>query len=271
MVETPSTSGPQWRHFCTSVQGASHIENDVPCQDACALSVLGDTVILALSDGAGSASQAERGANLVVRFWLEHFTTLLEGHPDAASVLAECDATDIELLLRRIHDAVAEEAEALEVEAGEFSATLLGAVVTPTHALVAQVGDGGWVALINGVCGCLTWPTSGEFVGQTTFATSDAAASVLQLVRLAKAPEALVGFTDGMERLLLDFQTRLPATGFFLPALRSFKQNPVHFPAQMEEYLSSEGVCARTDDDKSLGIVLNPNGAIFEGAPSMIL
>jgi hypothetical protein len=260
MVEIPSVSEPQWRHFCTSVRGASHIENAVPCQDASALSVLGDTVILALSDGAGSASQAERGANLVVRFWLEHFRGLLEGQPDAAALLAACTQTDIELLLKRIHDAVGAEAEALEVEAGEFSATLLGAVVTPTQALVAQVGDGGWVALMNGVWGCLTWPTGGEFVGQTTFATSDAAASALQFVRLAKAPEALVGFTDGLERLLLDFQTRLPATGFFLPALRSFKQNPVQFPFQLKEYLASDEVCARTDDDKSLGIVLNPNG-----------
>ena len=103
MVEIPSVSEPQWRHFCTSVRGASHIENAVPCQDASALSVLGDTVILALSDGAGSATQAERGANLVVRLWLEHFRELLEGQPDAAALLAACTQTDIELLLKRIH------------------------------------------------------------------------------------------------------------------------------------------------------------------------
>ncbi len=256
---SPATSA-RWLPFCASIQGSAHLEKGLPCQDAGKFAVLGErgeTVVLALSDGAGSAAHAERGSQIVVQHWIEHFQTLLQDHPDPAAVLAESDATDIGLILQRIRETVASEAAVLEVEACEFSATLLGAVVTGNHALVAQVGDGAWVGVLKGVCGCLTWPTNGEYAGQTTFANSEMAADFLQLVHLPEAPSALAGFTDGLERLLLDFQTQQPASGFFLPVFRSLQNDAQLFSAQLEQYLSSESVCARTDDDKSLGILLN--------------
>ena len=260
LADSSPPSSSRWLTFCACIKGSAHLENGLPCQDAGRLAVLGehgDTVLLALSDGAGSAAYAERGAQIVVQQWMEHFQTLLQDHPDPAGVLTDCDATDIGLILRRIREAVASEASVLGVEPVEFSATLLGAVVTGTQALVAQVGDGAWVGLFNGICGCLTWPVNGEFAGQTTFANSEAAADSLQLVHLQKAPSALAGFTDGLERVLLDFQTRQPASGFFLPVFRALKHDTQHFSTQLEQYLQSESVCARTDDDKSLAILLN--------------
>jgi hypothetical protein len=112
---------------------------------------------------------------------------------------------------------------------------------------------------VNGILGCLTWPTGGEFAGQTVFATSESAPNALQLVRLPYAPSALVGFTDGMERLLLDFRTQLPAVGFFKPVFDGLRASPQTFGGQLEEYLESASVCERTDDDKSIGIVLRPH------------
>jgi hypothetical protein len=76
------------------------------------------------------------------------------------------------------------------------------------------------------------------------------------MVRLPSAPSALVGFTDGMERLLLDFRTQLPAAGFFKPVFQGLQASPQTFGAQLEEYLESASVCERTDDDKSIAIVL---------------
>ena len=258
----PSTPSPFWHQFCTSLTGTSHLAHRTPCQDASALTRLGpsgEIVILALSDGAGSASHSDIGAQTVVRHWLEYFTTLLHQCPDPDAVLAECGLPELHAILADIRNSVESHALAFEVSPSDFSATLLGAVLTPSGALVAQVGDGCWVGAVNGILACLTWPTGGEFAGQTVFATSESAPLALQLVRLPGAPSALVGFTDGMERLLLDFQTQLPAAGFFKPVFQGLGASPQTFGAQLEEYLESVSVCERTDDDKSIGIVLRSN------------
>jgi hypothetical protein len=73
----------------------------------------------------------------------------------------------------------------------------------------------------------------------------------------ASAPSALAGFTDGTERLLLNFKSRRPVAGFFLPAFEEFRKSPETFGAQLEAYLESAEVCERTDDDKSIAIILN--------------
>ena len=217
----------------------------------------GEIVLMALSDGAGSASHSDIGAQTVVSHWLDAFTTLLRQCPDPDAVLAESGATTLHTMLSNIRNSMERDALAFEVSPSDFSATLLGAVLTPSGALVAQVGDGAWVGCVNGILGCLTWPTGGEFAGQTVFATSESAPYALQMVRLSSPPSALVGFTDGLERLLLDFQTQLPAEGFFKPVLRDLKASPQTFGAHLEEYLESAAVCERTDDDKSIGLVLN--------------
>lgn len=261
MTEVSKTDNARWIAVCTSLAGTSHSARGAGCQDVSGLRRLGlsgEVVLLALSDGAGGASHSQIGAQTVVRHWIEHFTRLLGENPKPDEVLLECGQVELLKLLGGMRSAVEKEAHALGVEPAEFSATLLGAVLTPFGGLVAQVGDGCWVGVFQGVLGCLTWPTGGEFAGQTVFATSEAAPHALQLVHFRGVPAALAGFTDGMERLLLDFRTQMPAGGFFLPVFRALKDSPETFRAQLEAYLQSAEVCERTDDDKSIGVVLNP-------------
>ena len=258
-----------WRHFCSSVRGTSHESGGLRCQDASSLvwcDARAETLVLALSDGAGSARHAEQGAALVVRIWSETFSRLLADRPDPAAVLEACTASSVEEILCRIAEEVAREAAALGALPEDFSATLLGAVLTPSNALLAQVGDGCWVGLVEEGLSCLTWPLGGEFAGQTTFATSPAARAALQLVHLPRAPAALAGFTDGLERLLLDFQTRLPAAGFFLPTFEALGRDTPGFHHHMEAFLRSEKVCALTDDDKSLALVVRDSAEVPRGA-----
>jgi hypothetical protein len=255
-----STPSPFWLHSCTSLAGTSHLARRAPCQDASAVLRLGgagEIVILALSDGAGSATHSDIGAQTVVARWHDYFQTLLHQCPDPHAVLAECGPAELHAILADIRNCVERDALAFETAPAEFSATLLGAVLTPSGALVAQVGDGCWVGLVDGILGCLTWPTGGEFAGQTVFATSESAPHFLQWTHLSSAPQALAGFTDGLERLLLDFHTFLPAAGFFRPVFQALKESPQSFGVQLEEYLESGAVCERTDDDKSIAIVLN--------------
>ncbi len=252
-----------WNHVCVSVRGTSHAASGAPCQDAAQCLSEGlsrDTVILALSDGAGSAVHAEKGARIVTNCWLEYFRSRFVPGADPAVLLADCGTHDALAVLESIQNAVALQAGAHGVASEDFSATLLGAVVTASGAFVVQVGDGCWVANVGGVTGCVTWPTGGEFVGQTIFATCPRANEALQTVLVQSPVSGLAGFTDGMERLLLDFATRLPAPDFFNAAFSAMRRPSPVFSQHLTDFLESENVCAATNDDKSLGIIARLNG-----------
>jgi hypothetical protein len=133
----PSTPSPLWHPFCTSLAGTAHRHRGTPCQDASAMRRLGahgEIVLMALSDGAGSASHSDIGAQTVVSHWLDAFTTLLHQCPDPDAVLAESGATTLHTMLTNIRNSVERDALAFEVSPSDFSATLLGAVLTPSGA-----------------------------------------------------------------------------------------------------------------------------------------
>jgi hypothetical protein len=265
MQEAPQTPASHWMHAYASCIGTQHTQDGTPCQDASGLLVLNGTqevLLLALSDGAGSCQYAEKGSQLVVSQWLHYFRILLENQPDPAAFLAECDRALIFDLLKSIREAVAQESLNLGAKAEDFSATLLGAVLTTKNALLVQVGDGAWVGSTQGTLTCLTWPTAGEFAGQTVFAISPSAEDALQLVYLQEAPAALAGFTDGLERLLLDFQTRLPVEGFFIPAFRSLLNGQTQFQQDLEAFLNSDSLRPLTNDDKSLALLVQAQASL---------
>src|SRR5262245_35392736 len=77
-------AGRPWRVYGVSVRGTSHLATDTPCQDANRYRVLPDgTLIIAIADGAGSASHSRDGAALAVDQVIESLTRRLDGgRPD---------------------------------------------------------------------------------------------------------------------------------------------------------------------------------------------
>ncbi|HEY3342098.1 MAG TPA: protein phosphatase 2C domain-containing protein, partial [Anaerolineae bacterium] len=64
-----------WRVVGASVMGTSHQEMGTPCQDAHAYRVASTgELIVAIADGAGSASRSAEGAALVVQFAVDWLT-----------------------------------------------------------------------------------------------------------------------------------------------------------------------------------------------------
>ena len=57
-----------WRSVGHSVQGARHLQHNQPCQDACAIKMTEDMVIMALADGHGDKKHAHSdvGAKIAV-------------------------------------------------------------------------------------------------------------------------------------------------------------------------------------------------------------
>ncbi|WP_040549971.1 PP2C family serine/threonine-protein phosphatase [Pedosphaera parvula] len=251
-----------WKFANASVRGSAHLENCLPCQDWSTLRVVGpdrNVVICALSDGAGSARFADEAAQLVSEGAIEFFARELNDHPDPARVLAAYERLDGKLMIQEQQRTLQQLAAERRAPVQDFACTLLVSVAHPKISLFFQIGDGCWAASRGGILGAVTWPAQGEFVGQTEFVTSPTAASSFQMGRIDGRLDFIVGITDGLERLALDMNACIPHPPFFSPLARRLKSemNQESFSSGLHQLLESERVCARTDDDKSLVLMVH--------------
>jgi serine/threonine protein phosphatase PrpC len=66
-----------WNFVGAKVTGCSHIRSDMPCQDAFALRLLpGETLIVAIADGAGSSARSDVGAQFAVQAALDKISKI---------------------------------------------------------------------------------------------------------------------------------------------------------------------------------------------------
>ncbi len=127
-----------------------------------------------------------------------------------------------------------------------------------TDTLVVHIGDGAAVArnAVTGDWEAMSWPAQGEYASTTFFLTDDGGPRV-RIVRSAVPVDRVAVFTDGIERLALDFAAERAHGPFF-----SGMSDPVAAAAasgwnlplsrKLGDYLASPAVNARTDDDKTL-------------------
>jgi hypothetical protein len=137
--------------------------------------------------------------------------------------------------------------------------------------VVAQIGDGAVVGEHEGNGGGwepLLWPDHGEYVNTTRFLTDPDALDHLRVVELPGPARNVCLFSDGLERLVLDFRSRTAHAPFFDAVFRRFGELPQSGHAAQVSHelgvlLSSDAVNQRTDDDKSIvcvSRVRNGNG-----------
>jgi hypothetical protein len=232
----------------------------MPCQDASACQLLcdadGDDVLLAVAaDGAGSASMAKDGASLACSLLIEDVASLLE-HGGSVKDLTE---SFVRSWLERFQGEVERFAEANGMRTRDFACTFLAAIVGVEKAAFAQVGDGAIVVSPHSDPDEYSWefwPQKGEYENQTTFATDQAALLDLEYAFEEHAIDEVALFSDGLQRLALDFQTRTAYQPFFLPMFRALRDIPSEScesaKLSLEKYLQSPQINERTDDDKTL-------------------
>jgi len=243
----------QWQVIGTSVPGTAHIKHDLPCQDAHGFLTLSQGgVVVAVADGAGSASHAEQGALCAVQTPLALLKTRL-----ASALPADQEAW--ETLLAQ---AFATTREALEKLAGteaiplrELATTLTLVIVTPTWLVTGQIGDGFAVAHTGkGELFACTEPQKGEFASETYFLTMDGALDHVDGRVYALSVAAIAVLTDGLFRLAVQLPANTPHPPFFSPLL-AFPGKMAGTQTAQEQlaaFLRSERVNTRTDDDKTL-------------------
>lgn len=236
----------RWQIVSASVSG-SHAKNG-PGDDALGIRTLDDgTILIAVADGASSAQYGGQGARWAVQATLDW--------------LQEREVTPETLIgaLHCAHDFIAAQGANLD----DYGCTLLLAVITPTRAVFAQVGDGFIVGDTDGTLCLLTQPFKGEYINFTKFITSDDYAEAASIAAVDTAQlRAIMLMTDGLERVLV----RQGNNVIFEETCRQLldfagNANVADHDAELAGWLVGETVRSHNDDDKTL-VLMVPRDAI---------
>lgn len=245
-----------WNWVSAACRGTSHERSGVRLQDA-RLSFVpkgkrSDVFVAIVSDGAGSAGYGGEGASLICRSIglavRKHFLTNTELPTDS----------QIESWIDAARDRIFVTAQRLGTPPRDFAATLVFVVADRSNAVIAHVGDG-CAAIkdeITAQWSVPLWPDHGEYASTTYFVT-DEPVPKLRLTRYQGAISALVLFTDGLERLALDFASQQPFSKFFDGICRPLFSSAARgrdrsLSDALKRYLNSSPINDRTDDDKTL-------------------
>lgn len=250
--EAPAIANSRWRVVGAVAAGTSHVRLELPCQDAVAYQADEHHLLVALSDGAGTAGRSHYGAQTAVQAALDSLAAALD-----TGVPAEQAGWQDTLYaaFTAARSALESLAEIEEQPLRAYAATLILAVATADRLVVAQLGDGAVVAgespdelfLVNRA-------QRGEYANETYFLTQEDALEQVQVSVNEKAVNLLVVMSDGLTRLAMQLPAQEPYLPFFQPllAFAAHANEEEQAAGHLVEFLTSERVCDRTDDDKSL-------------------
>ena len=141
----------------------------------------------------------------------------------------------------------------------DLACTVLGAIVRLDYAIFFQIGDGAIVYAKEGERELreVFWPQHGEYANQTNFIIQENAAEILAYTKFEGRITEIALFSDGLERLILNFSQKLVHTPALQPLFEwlaqpdttEFSSGPI---SPLATYLDSDAINSRTDDDKTL-------------------
>jgi len=248
----------EWRVIHASATGTSHVGRNEGCQDRYSFQLLeadGDEfLIVAVSDGAGSSSFSDVGAETIVN----GFVDAVAQHFEIGEKFGSLDANFGRLWIAYCREQLQALANLKNVAVREFAGTFLGAIIGRERSLFYQLGDGAIVCSPSGDKDSYYFavnPPEQAYVNTTFFVTDQNAEENLLFEPVDEHIGDLVMFTDGIQSLAIDFRSSLPFEPFLIQML-----DPLHrtdFEAEplirtLKSFLESDRVCERTDDDKTV-------------------
>lgn len=251
----------QWTWVCASQIGTSHLRTGQRLQDAynCfALKSEGRSFFVGIvSDGAGSAEFGGQGASLAcssIGKSARHHLSVFKDIPSSSIVEDWIDGS---------RDLIYRAAVLRGRSFRDFACTLVCVISDGDSSIVAHVGDGCVVARerASDLWFAPSWPEHGEYASMTSFLTDQPTVN-LRVSSMDQSLDALALFTDGIERLVLDFSAKVPSDKFFKAIAEPVVRSPVSagkdaaLSLLLKGYLGDEVINARTDDDKTLVIAV---------------
>lgn len=167
-----------WNIVGLEIQGRGHRERQIPCQDSI-YSIQNDNLaIIALSDGAGSASHSHYGARAAVETMSHYVEREFDKlySLEEVEVVQELIATELKYMLQELEDTHDQDIKT-------FASTLLLVAVKEERALILHLGDGEIGALQNNQSIPISSGWNGEYSNATVFTTSQHATKYMKLIK----------------------------------------------------------------------------------------
>ena len=257
-----------WRHIACSLQGPSHRAENLPCQDDSRVQWLdGDpagVLVACVADGAGSASHSGEGSQLACDAIIAQALAWIDARQGFETIsAAPTPWHGAEPRARRSKRRTPAHATSTFASSQQRCAP---AVLSGNRCICFQIGDGAIVLRGHGAYGIVCWPQSGEYANTTNFLTGPGFQDHIEFVSAQGDFTDVALLTDGMERLALDFTSRTPHLPFFEPLFAALRtaDDSAKLEQGLRDFLQSDPVTSRSDDDKSL--VLATRGGAANGA-----
>ncbi|MTJ55061.1 protein phosphatase 2C domain-containing protein [Anabaena sp. UHCC 0253] len=251
-----------WKAIARSATGTSHQEQKIPCQDCGHYRIFNDVIVGAVADGAGSAKYSQIGSELAVKTVIKCFADINE-LPDKqgfSQPLSEMEAKEVfAKFVKEVITALTKKADNKGYSFHDLACTLLVFVATPDWVAAMQIGDGFMVVHSqNSEYQLLFEPDKGEFFNETTFVTSANALEEMQVQVISGKQEFICASTDGLEKVAIRLSDWKPFAPFFKPFEEYLREtdNPEDDEKYVIDFLNSERLNSRTDDDKTLLLCL---------------
>ena len=253
------TESSPWKVAACSVQGPSHLNEGVPCQDRFAFNIADERLIAVVSDGAGSAVASEIGAATTVEVLVEQLGLIpLNPASDPLQTWKPYVEAAIEVLRTRLLQIASDTGRDLK----DFHATLVAVVATPEGGLFIHIGDGTAQAAkapTADVAGCVTFspvaispPENGEEANTTFFVTQHIWREKLRLTQFGPSLR-IVLMTDGSMPFATSKDGLSLEPAYMAPVDAYLFANPSEDGADaLAETLESPGAAKVSQDDKTL-------------------
>jgi len=212
-------------------------------------------LIIAVADGAGSASYGGDGAQLAVTTVLTTLRAALEKYRPTSRQAWRVILHHTYLVAQQAIYAAAAQRSATP---RDFATTLLVLILTDEETICGSVGD--CVAVIqcaDGILESLCPPQRGDYANSTNFIVQPTLPTLLDIRQWPAAVEHAALFSDGLAPLAMNLAQNVPHAPFFEPLLAFIDaaEDTAVAAGQLAEFLDSARVNARTDDDKTLVLV----------------
>lgn len=217
-------------------------------------------IVGAVADGAGSAKYSDIGSKLAVKTVLKYFSDINEypqkrdSQPLSKEEAQKLFAEIVNQVITKLHN----QADKEDYSVNDLACTLLVFLATPDCIAAMQIGDGFIVMRSQEPeYKLLFQPDKGEFANETTFITSTNALKEMQVEVIYQKQEFICASTDGLEKVAIRLSDWKPFPPFFKP-LEEYLHDSVN-PKEdkyLTEFLNSERLNSRTDDDKTLLLCL---------------
>ena len=250
-----------WKAIGHSCAGTSHHAKGSGCDDVVHFNIVHDIddremLVVCVCDGAGSAKYASMAAEFTSGKIIESLTTL----GMSGKKIGEKDILEI---MEDVYQGISIVAGLQETAINEYSCTALGALITARQSVLFQIGDGAIVTREGQQeYRVAWWPMQGEYLNNTNFVVDNPDMNDLKIQITDQRITDLAIFTDGLQMLALSTGTQKPHHPFFSDLFGHLNKavTPEQvslMQKQLANYLNSDQINSRTDDDKTLFLAVN--------------